>query len=41
MTRTLTVAAAQLGPIQRAEGRDIAVARMIRLLERAIHPPGR
>ena len=35
MTRTLTVAAAQLGPIQRAEGRDIAVARMIRLLERA------
>ena len=35
MTRTLTVAAAQLGPIQRAEGRDVAVARMVRLMERA------
>ena len=27
MSRTLTVAAAQLGPIQRAEGRDVAVAK--------------
>lgn len=35
MSRTLTVAAAQLGPIQRAEGRDVAVARMVRLMERA------
>ena len=35
MTRILTAAAAQLGPIQRAEGRDVAVARMVRLLERA------
>ncbi len=33
--RTLTVAAAQLGPIQRAEGRDVAVARMLALMERA------
>ena len=35
MPRILTVAAAQLGPIQRAEGREVAVARMVRLLERA------
>ncbi|WP_426957326.1 N-carbamoyl-D-amino-acid hydrolase [Muricoccus radiodurans] len=35
MSRILTVAAAQLGPIQRAEGRDVAVGRMVRLLERA------
>jgi predicted amidohydrolase len=35
MPRILTAAAAQLGPIQRAEGRDVAVGRMIRLLERA------
>ena len=35
MSRTLTVAAAQLGPIQKAEGRDVAVQRMIRLMERA------
>ena len=35
MARMLTVAAAQLGPIQRAEGREVAVARMVRLLERA------
>jgi len=35
MTRTITVAAAQLGPIQRHEGRDVVVARMVRLLERA------
>ena len=33
--RTLTVAAAQLGPIQRAEPRSVAVERMIRLLQRA------
>ncbi len=34
-SNTLTVAAAQLGPIQRAEPRAAAVDRMIRLLERA------
>ena len=33
--RTLTIAAAQLGPIQRAEPRSVAVERMIRLLQRA------
>jgi hypothetical protein len=33
MTRRLTVAAAQLGPIQKAEGRDVVVARMVRLME--------
>ena len=35
MSRTLTAAAAQLGPIQKAEGRDVAVQRMVRLMERA------
>ena len=35
MARILTVAAAQLGPIQRAEPRASAVARMVRLMERA------
>lgn len=35
MSQILTVAAAQLGPIQKSEGRDVAVARMVRLLERA------
>lgn len=35
MSRRITVAAAQLGPIQKAEGREVAVARMIRLLEQA------
>ncbi len=35
MARILTVAAAQLGPIQRSEGREIAVARMVALMERA------
>ena len=35
MTRTLTVAAAQLGPIQKAEPREAAVGRMVRLMERA------
>jgi len=33
--RSLIVAAAQLGPIQRAEPRAVAVARMVRLMERA------
>ncbi len=35
MSRTITVAAAQLGPIQRAEPRAEAVGRMVRLMERA------
>ena len=35
MPRRLTVAAAQLGPIQKAEGRDVAVGRMVRLMETA------
>jgi predicted amidohydrolase len=35
--RLLTVAAAQLGPIQRAEPRSVAVERMIHLMERAHH----
>ncbi|MCE2923723.1 MAG: N-carbamoyl-D-amino-acid hydrolase, partial [Roseomonas sp.] len=35
MTRSLVLAAAQLGPIQKAEGRDVAVGRMIRLMEKA------
>jgi len=35
MPRILTVAAAQLGPIQKAEPRASAVARMVRLMERA------
>ena len=35
MARTVTVAAAQLGPIQRAEPRSAAVGRMVRLMERA------
>ena len=35
MPRPLTVAAAQMGPIQRAEGRDVAVGRMVRLMETA------
>jgi predicted amidohydrolase len=33
--RTVTLAAAQLGPIQKAEGREVAVGRMVRLMERA------
>ena len=37
MPRVLTVAAAQLGPIQRAEPRGAAVDRMVRLMERAHH----
>jgi predicted amidohydrolase len=35
MTRVLTVAAAQLGPIQRAEGRAIVVERMLALMHKA------
>ena len=35
MPRTHTLAAAQIGPIQRAEGRDVAVGRMVRLMETA------
>ena len=35
MARVLTLAAAQLGPIQKAEGREVAVGRMVRLMERA------
>src|SRR3984885_8950206 len=35
VSRIITVAAAQLGPIQKAEPRSVAVARMVRLLERA------
>ena len=39
MSRIITVAAAALGPIQKAEPRSSSVARMVRLLERA-HKPG-
>lgn len=35
MTRSLVLAAAQLGPIQKAEGRDVAVGRIVRLMEKA------
>jgi predicted amidohydrolase len=35
MARIITVAAAQLGPIQKAESRSVAVDRMVRLMERA------
>src|SRR5437763_3274691 len=35
MTRGITVAAAQLGPIQQADPRSAAVERMVRLMERA------
>ncbi|MBV9735129.1 MAG: N-carbamoyl-D-amino-acid hydrolase [Acidisphaera sp.] len=35
MARIITVAAAQLGPIQQAEPRAVAVERMLRLMERA------
>ena len=34
MSRKITVAAAQLGPIQMAEPRSIAVERMVRLTPR-------
>src|SRR6201996_8810883 len=40
MTRTLTVAAAQLGPIQLAEPRAAVVERMVRLVERGPHRGG-
>ena len=35
--RVVTVAAAQMGPIQKAEGRQQVVARMIALMEDAIN----
>ena len=35
MTRSLTVAAAQLGPIAKSEPRSSAVARMVALMEKA------
>ena len=35
MTRLLRAAAAQMGPIQRADGRDVVVKRMIRLMDEA------
>ncbi|MBX9699429.1 MAG: N-carbamoyl-D-amino-acid hydrolase [Acetobacteraceae bacterium] len=34
-SRRLVLAAAQLGPIQKAEGREVAVGRMVRLMETA------
>lgn len=33
MSRKTVLAAAQMGPLQRAEGRDVAVGRMVRLME--------
>src|SRR5215831_20362553 len=33
--RPITVAAAQMGPIQRAEGRDVVVKRMLALMDEA------
>ncbi|MBV9562601.1 MAG: N-carbamoyl-D-amino-acid hydrolase, partial [Bradyrhizobium sp.] len=33
--RVITVAAAQMGPIQRAEGRDVVVGRMLALMDEA------
>ena len=35
MSRRIVLAGAQLGPIQKAEGRDVAVGRMVRLMEKA------
>ena len=35
MSRIITVAAAQLGPIQKADPRAVAVERMVRLMEHA------
>ncbi len=35
MARIVTVAAAQLGPIQKAENRASVIARMIKLMEEA------
>ncbi len=37
MSRSITAAAAQLGPIQKDEPRSVAVERMVRLMERAHH----
>ena len=37
--RNITVGAAQMGPIQRAEGRQSVVARMVALLDQAAAPP--
>ncbi|MCZ8147387.1 MAG: N-carbamoyl-D-amino-acid hydrolase, partial [Roseomonas sp.] len=33
-SRRLVLAAAQMGPIQKAEGRDVVVARMVALMEK-------
>ena len=35
MSRVITVGAAQLGPIQKAEGRGVVVERMLALMHRA------
>ena len=35
MSRVIRVGGAQMGPIQRSEGRQVAVARMIKLLDQA------
>ena len=35
MSRVITAAAGQLGPIQRSEGRDVAVGRMVELMKEA------
>lgn len=35
MSRIVTVAAAQLGPIQKADSRDVVVKRMISLMDQA------
>ena len=35
MSRSVILAGAQLGPIQKAEGREVAVGRMVRLMEKA------
>lgn len=37
MSRSITAAAAQLGPIQKNEPRSVAIERMVRLMERAHH----
>ena len=35
MPRLITVAAAQMGPLHKADTREVAVQRMVRLMERA------
>ena len=35
MARTITIGAAQMGPIQKAEGREAVVARMLALMDKA------